>query len=65
MLEATLPGMDRTAPLWTVLDPEGRALGFIEPPDGLTVCEIGTDYLLGLATDEMGVESVQVWELER
>ena len=63
--EATLPGMDRPAPLWTVFDPEGRALGFIETPDGLTVYEIGADYLPGLATDEMGVESVQLWELER
>ena len=63
--EATLPGMDRPAPLWTVFDPEGHALGFIETPDGLTVLEIGADYLLGHATDEMGVESVQVWELGR
>ena len=63
--EATLPGMDRPAPLWTVFDPEGQALGFIETPDGLTVYEIGADYLLGRATDEMGVESVQVWGLER
>lgn len=63
--EARLPGIDLPAPLWTVFDPEGRALGFIETPDGLTVYEIGADYLLGLATDEMGVESVQLWELER
>ncbi len=63
--EATLPGTDRPAPLWTVFDAEGRALGFIETPDGLTVFEVGADYLLGRATDEMGVESVQVWALER
>ena len=63
--EATLPGMDRPAPLWTVFDSEGRALGFVETPDGLTIHEIGADYLLGRATDEMGVESVQVWGLER
>ena len=63
--EATLPGMDRPAPLWTVFDPEGGALGFIETPGGLTILEIGGDYLLGRATDEMGVESVQVWALER
>lgn len=63
--EARLPGVDRPAPLWTVFDPEGRALGFIETPDGLTIHEIGADYLLGRATDEMGVESVQVWALER
>lgn len=63
--EATLPGMDRPAPLWTVFDPDGWALGFIETPDGLTIYEIGADHLLGRATDEMGVESVQVWALER
>ena len=63
--EATLPGMDRPAPLWTVFDPEGQALGFIETPDGLTIYEIGADYLLGRATDELGVESVRVWALER
>ena len=57
--------MDRPAPLWTLFDPEGRALGFIETPGGLTILEIGGDYLLGRATDEMGVESVQVWALER
>lgn len=63
--EAALPGTDRPAPLWTVFDPEGRALGFVETPAGLAVFEIGADYLLGRATDELGVESVQVWELER
>ena len=63
--EATLPGIDRPAPLWTVFDPEGRALGFIETPEGLTVLEIGADYLLGRVTDDLGVESVQVWGLER
>ena len=63
--EATLPGIDRPAPLWTVFDPEGRALGFIETPDGLIIFEIGADYLLGRVTDDVGVESVQVWMLER
>jgi len=63
--EATLPGVDRPAPLWTVFDPDGWALGFIETPDGLTILEIGADYLLGRTTDELGVESVQVWSLER
>ena len=57
--------MDRPVPLWTVFDAEGRALGFIETPDGLTVFEIGADYLLGRVTDYLGVESVQVWGLER
>ena len=63
--EAKLTGAERPAPLWTVFDPEGRALGFIETPAGLTILEIGSDYVLGHTTDDLGVESVQVWELER
>ena len=63
--EATLPGMERPAPLWTVFDTEGRALGFIETPADLTILEIGSDYLLGQTTDDLGVETVQVWPLER
>ena len=57
--------MDRPAPLWMVFDADGVALGFIETPDGLSVFEIGADYLLGRVTDDMGVESVQVWGVER
>ena len=57
--------MDRPAPLWTVFDADGRALGFVETPDELEVYEVGADYLLGRATDDMGVQSVQVWALER
>ncbi len=63
--EATLPGMERPAPLWSVFDADGRILGFIETPSGLTIQEIGADYLLGTTTDDLGVESVQLWALER
>lgn len=63
--EATLPGEDGPAPPWTVFDPEGRVLGFVETPGGLTILEIGADYILGQATDDLGVESVQVWPLDR
>ncbi len=63
--ETTLPGMERPAPLWTVFDPDGRVLGFVETPEGLTILQIGADYVLGRTTDDLGVESVQVWPLER
>lgn len=63
--EYTPPDVDRPAPLWTVFDSEGGALGFVETPAGLSVFEIGADYLLGLATDEMGIERIEVWALER
>ena len=63
--EYKLPRDDRPGTLWTVFDPEGRALGFVETPDGLEIDEIGEDYLLGRVMDELGVESVQLWPLER
>ena len=63
--EYDLPGEPRTNPLWTVFDPEGRALGFVETPAGMNVYEIGADYILGRVTDDLGVEYVQVWSLMR
>ena len=59
------PGEERPGARWTVLDPEGRVLGWVETPDGLEIYEIGADYLLGDARDELGVEYVQLWSLER
>ena len=56
---------ERPGSLWTVFDPEGRVLGFVETPEGLRIWEIGEDYILGRADDGLGVESVQVWPLER
>jgi len=63
--EYDVPGEEHPNPLWTVFDPEGRVLGFVETPSGLRIHEIGQDYILGRATDDLGVEYVQVWSLER
>ncbi len=63
--EYEIPGEGGAGPVWTVFDPEGRVLGFVETPGGLDIYEIGEDYILGLATDELGVEFIQVWALER
>jgi hypothetical protein len=63
--EYELPGARRPGVLWTVFDPEGRVLGYVETPEGLEIHEIGEDYILGQIHDELGVESVQVWPLER
>ena len=51
--------------LWTVFDPDGVVQGFIETPPGLVIYEIGEDYILGKAEDELGVEYVQLWGLDR
>ena len=51
--------------VWTVFDPEGRIEGLVETPVGLEVFEIGEDYVLGVVEDELGVEYVQLWALDR
>lgn len=63
--EYDLPLEPGPAPLWTVFAPTGRVLGFVETPVELDIEEIGEDYILGRVVDEMGVESIQVWPLER
>lgn len=59
------PGDESENPVWTVFDPEGRALGFVETPAGLTIYEIGADYILGKRTGELDIESVELWGLSR
>ena len=63
--EYDFPGEERSAPLWTVFDPDGRVLGFIETPEGLRIGQFGEDYILGHDRDELDVEYVQLWPLER
>jgi len=59
------PREDRPGTLWTVFDPDGHALGFVETPDGLEIYEIGEDYILGRVKDGLGVERIQLWPLDR
>ena len=63
--EYEVPGARRPGVQWTVFDPEGRVLGYMETPEGLVIHEIGEDYLLGHTYDELHVEYVQLWALER
>ena len=63
--EYRLPGDEGERPLWTVFDPDGIVQGFIETPPGLVIYEIGEDYILGKVFDELRVEYVQLWPLDR
>ena len=63
--EYDLPREENPAPLWTVFDPEGRVLGFVETPAGLDILQIGEDFILGRVKDEFEVVYVQLWPLER
>jgi hypothetical protein len=51
--------------LWTVFDPEGEARGVVTVPQGLTVHQIGADFILGVWRDEDGVEHVRRHRLLR
>lgn len=54
-----------TPATWLVLDVDGRLTARVEVPAGMRVLDVGGDYLLGLVTDEMDVERVQMLELRR
>ena len=57
------PGAE--APGWLVFDSEGRLKAQAETPSGMTIFEIGSDYILGLSTDELGIERVQMYRLSK
>ena len=59
------PGEEQPGVLWTIFDPGGRVLGFVETPEDLEIYEIGEDYILGRTRDELDVEYVQLWSLDR
>jgi hypothetical protein len=50
---------------WDIFDPAGVWLGTLEVPGNLTIHEIGPDYLLAVATDDLGVERVEMYSLQR
>jgi hypothetical protein len=50
---------------WDIFDASGVWAGSLRVPDGLEIHEIGADYLLGVATDELGVERVDLYPLQR
>jgi hypothetical protein len=53
------------SPEWTVFSVDGAWLGSLEMPEGFDPLEVGEDYLLGVWRDELDVESVRVYGLER
>ena len=58
-------GAPRGSAVWRVLSPEGQWLGSIRMPDGFQPHAIGTDWVLGVWTDDFDVEFVQLYELSR
>lgn len=50
---------------WTIIGPAGRWLGEITSPPGFRPMRIGADHVLGLHLDDMRIERVQVYGLDR
>lgn len=50
---------------WTVFDAEGRWLGAVQTPADLTVHQIGTDWILGTGKDELDVEHVRMYRIQK
>ena len=55
----------RSVHTWTVFDPNGRWLTSVQLPANLEGRDIGSDYVLGWATDETGVPRVVVYNLAK
>ena len=58
-----MPG--RESRTWTLFDPEGVRAGRLTLPERFNPVEIGPDYILGVGWDEMNVEYVRMYGLER
>ena len=63
-LPTSMPGGPREGvPPYTVISPDGEWMGTVDGPPGLRILDIGWGRVLGVVQDEMGVESVVVYEL--
>jgi hypothetical protein len=59
----TAVGTAEASPTWSVFDREGRWLGEVQIPVSFRPMDVGEDQILGVATDELGIEYVQRYEL--
>ena len=48
---------------WAAFDPEGRLLGSLQMPASFLLRYIGEDVVVGVRTDELGVQRVVVYQL--
>jgi len=50
---------------WDVFDAEGRLVGYLATPTDFEITDIGADFVLGFHTDELGVQTVRMYRLQR
>lgn len=56
---------EEEAQRWSVFDAEGRWLGTVETPAELEVEQIGADWILGTAKDELDVQHVRMYRIQK
>jgi hypothetical protein len=59
------PFWTNTSRTWTVFDQTGGRIARLNLPQSFRVCEIGKDFIIGVAKDEFDVEHVRVYTLIR
>lgn len=59
------PAAEEDPVRWTVFDPEGRQLGTLTLPPRFRLTDAGDDYVLGVAHDELDVQQVRMYRLDR
>lgn len=57
--------LDASSTRFAIFGPDGYPLGAIDLPAALQLFEIGSDYLLGLWKDDLEVEHIRLYRLER
>jgi hypothetical protein len=50
---------------WIVIHTDGQALGAIDIPEGIEVLDIGREFIVGLHRDELEVEYVSLFRIEK
>jgi hypothetical protein len=50
---------------WFVFKPQGSLLGSVRMPPGFRPIEIGSDYVLGFSRDELEIEEVDLYHLQK
>ena len=54
-----------TSFVWDVISPDGDFVGTVTTPPDLTIYQIGSDFVLGVHRDSIGVQSVRLHALRR
>lgn len=56
---------DSGAREWDIFDAEGKLTGFLETPGGFRITYIGTQSVLGVHADSLGIETVRMYRLDK